>query len=229
MRLTGQFKTAFPEGKPGAAAEKRIWTAKTLSHLLPRQSRNRLRGPQSCFFADADFLFDSFGVSQQNFLRSAHGQLLNGNVPLVQASVEQMAGDERLISVRGRATMNRPFTKIRQMQDVARDNYQAKINELEEKKREAEQKINDIQRTRQDANQGQRFVLTPEQQAELEKLKETNKEVAKDLKEMRRNLRKDVDSLQNRLRWANIAAVPALVTLFGLFSAYRKSKKTAAR
>jgi len=125
--------------------------------------------------------------------------------------------------------MNRPFTKIRQMQDVARDNYQAKINELEEKKREAEQKINDIQRTRQDANQGQRFVLTPEQQAELEKLKETNKEVAKDLKEMRRNLRKDVDSLQNRLRWANIAAVPALVTLFGLFSAYRKSKKTAAR
>ena len=28
-------------------------------------------------------------------------QLLNGNVPLVQASVEQMAGDERLISVRG--------------------------------------------------------------------------------------------------------------------------------
>ena len=69
----------------------------------------------------------------------------------------------------------------------------------------------------------------PEQQAELEKLKETNKEVAKDLKEMRRNLRKDVDSLQNRLRWANIAAVPALVTLFGLFSAYRKSKKTAAR
>ena len=37
------------------------------------------------------------------------------------------------------------------------------------RKREAEQKINDIQRTRQDANQGQRFVLTPEQQAELEK------------------------------------------------------------
>ena len=229
MRLTGQFKTAFPEGKPGAAAEEEDLDSEDPQPPAPEALKESAEGATVLLFADADFLFDSFGVSQQNFLGARMVQLLNGNVPLVQASVEQMAGDERLISVRGRATMNRPFTKIRQMQDVARDNYQAKINELEEKKREAEQKINDIQRTRQDANQGQRFVLTPEQQAELEKLKETNKEVAKDLKEMRRNLRKDVDSLQNRLRWANIAVVPALVTLFGLFSAYRKSKKTAAR
>ena len=229
MRLTGQFKTAFPEGKPGAAAEEEDLDSEDPQPPAPEAIKESAEGATVLLFADADFLFDSFGVSQQNFLGARMVQLLNGNVPLVQASVEQMAGDERLISVRGRATMNRPFTKIRQMQDVARDNYQAKINELEEKKREAEQKINDIQRTRQDANQGQRFVLTPEQQAELEKLKETNKEVAKDLKEMRRNLRKDVDSLQYRLRWAKIDSVPALVTLFGLFSAYRKSKKTAAR
>lgn len=229
MRLTGQFKTAFPDGKPGASTAEEDLDSEDPQPPSPEALKKSVKDGAVLLFADADFLFDSFGVSQQNFLGARMVQLLNGNIPLVQASVEYMAGDSRLISVRGRATMNRPFTKIRQMQDVARDNYQAKINELEEKKREAEQKINDIQRTRKDANQGQRFVLTPEQQKELEKLKETNKEVAKDLKEMRRNLRKDVDSLQNRLRWANIAAVPALVTLFGLFSAYRKSKKTAAR
>ncbi|NBQ22850.1 MAG: hypothetical protein EBU26_01035 [Verrucomicrobia bacterium] len=228
MRLTGSFKTAFPEGKPGADAEEDL-DSEDPQPPADEPLKESKQGAAVLLYADADFLYDSFGVSQQNFLGARMVQLLNGNVPLVQASVEQMAGDERLITVRGRATMTRPFTRIREMQEQARDSYQAKINELEEKKREAEQKINDIQRTRQDANQGQRFVLTPEQQQELEKLRETNKQVATDLKEMRRNLRKDVDSLQNRLKWTNIAAVPALVTLFGLVSAYRKSKKTAAR
>jgi ABC-type uncharacterized transport system involved in gliding motility auxiliary subunit len=228
MRLTGSFKTAFPEGKPGADAEDDL-DSEDPQPPADEPLKESKQGAAVLLYADADFLYDSFGVSQQNFLGARMVQLLNGNVPLVQASVEQMAGDERLITVRGRATMTRPFTRIREMQEQARDSYQAKINELEEKKREAEQKINDIQRTRQDANQGQRFVLTPEQQQELEKLRETNKQVATDLKEMRRNLRKDVDSLQNRLKWTNIAAVPALVTLFGLVSAYRKSKKTAAR
>ena len=107
--------------------------------------------------------------------------------------------------------------------------YQARINELEEKKREAEQKINDIQRTRQDAGQGQRFVLTPEQKEELEKLRENNKKVSEDLKDMRRNLRKDIDSLQNTLKWVNIAGMPFLITIGGIFIALVKRKRTAAR
>lgn len=157
-------------------------------------------------------------------------QLLNGNFPLAQGTVEQMAGDARLISVRGRATMNRPFTRIRDMEIEAAKAYQARINDLEEQKREAEQKINDLQRSRQDGQaQSQRFVLTPEQQTELEKLRETNKQVTKDLKDMRRNLRKDIDSLQTRLKWINIAGMPFLVTVGGIFIALIKRKRTAAR
>jgi ABC-type uncharacterized transport system involved in gliding motility auxiliary subunit len=72
-------------------------------------------------------------------------------------------------------------------------------------------------------------VLTPEQQTELEKLRETNKQVTKDLKEMRRNLRKDIDSLQTRLKWINIAGMPFLVTVGGIFIALIKRKRTAAR
>jgi uncharacterized protein related to proFAR isomerase len=107
--------------------------------------------------------------------------------------------------------------------------YQARISALEDKTREAEQKINEIQRTRQDGGQGQRFVMTPEQQNELENLRETNKKVSLDLKEMRRNLRKDIDSLQNKLKWVNIAGMPFLVTLGGIIIALVKRKRTAAR
>ncbi|MBT7534090.1 MAG: ABC transporter, partial [Verrucomicrobia bacterium] len=89
--------------------------------------------------------------------------------------------------------------------------------------------INDIQRTRQDAGQGQRFVLTPEQKSELENLRENNKKVSEDLKDMRRNLRKDIDSLQNTLKWVNIAGMPFLITMGGIFIALVKRKRTAAR
>jgi predicted RNase H-like nuclease (RuvC/YqgF family) len=126
--------------------------------------------------------------------------------------------------------MNRPFTRIRDMEIEAAKAYQARISDLEDRKREAEQKINDLQRSRQDGQaQSQRFVLTPEQQTELEKLRETNKQVTKDLKEMRRNLRKDIDSLQTRLKWINIAGMPFLVTVGGIFIALIKRKRTAAR
>ncbi|MDG1890556.1 MAG: Gldg family protein [Verrucomicrobiota bacterium] len=232
MRLTGTFQSAYPEGEPTVAeSTEDDLDSEDPEEEKPESLKSSKEGATVVLFGDADFLYDNFGVSQQNFMGSRMVQLLNGNLPLAQGVVEQMAGDSRLISVRGRATMNRPFTKIRDMEIVAAKAYQERINQLEEKKREAEQKINDIQRTRQDAGQtqGQRFVLTPEQQTELVKLRENNKQVTKDLKEMRRNLRKDIDALQNRLKWINIAGMPFLVTLGGIIIAMVKRKKTAAR
>jgi len=232
IRLAGQFKTAFPNGKPGAEATAEDDLDKEDDAATPEgeQLKESADGATVVLFTDADFIYDNFGVSVQNFLGARMAQLLNGNFPLAQGTVEQMAGDARLISVRGRATMNRPFTRIRDMEIEAAKAYQARINDLEEQKREAEQKINDLQRSRQDGQaQSQRFVLTPEQQTELEKLRETNKQVTKDLKDMRRNLRKDIDSLQTRLKWINIAGMPFLVTVGGIFIALIKRKRTAAR
>jgi ABC-type uncharacterized transport system involved in gliding motility auxiliary subunit len=232
IRLNGTFKTAFPDGKPLAVdAPVEDDLDKEDSEIKPESPSltESKDGASVVLFGDADFIYDNFSVQRQNFLGAQMVQLLNGNLPLAQNVVEQMAGDSRLISVRSRATMNRPFTRIRDMEVEAAKAYQARINELEEKKRDAEQKINDIQRTRQDAGQGQRFVMTPEQQKELENLRENNKKVTEDLKVMRRNLRKDIDSLQNRLKWINIAGMPFLITIGGIFIALVKRKRTAAR
>jgi hypothetical protein len=42
-------------------------------------------------------------------------------------------------------------------------------------------------------------------------------------------LRKEVDSLENDLKWANILGMPAAVTLAGILIALLKRKKTAAK
>ena len=51
----------------------------------------------------------------------------------------------------------------------------------------------------------------------------------RELKEVRKNLRQDIDALENRLKWVNIAGMPLLVTLTGISLAIMKRKRTAAR
>ena len=41
--------------------------------------------------------------------------------------------------------------------------------------------------------------------------------------------KKEIDSMENRLKWVNIAGMPFLVTLSGISLALIKRKKTAAK
>jgi hypothetical protein len=54
-------------------------------------------------------------------------------------------------------------------------------------------------------------------------------EVKRELKNVRRTLRREIDSLENRLKWVNIAAMPLAIALTGIAVALYKRKKTAAR
>ena len=41
---------------------------------------------------------------------------MNGNLNFVQSAVEQLSGDDDLISARSRASMNHPFTRLKDME-----------------------------------------------------------------------------------------------------------------
>ncbi|MBT5706690.1 MAG: ABC transporter, partial [Verrucomicrobia bacterium] len=180
-------------------------------------------------FGDADFLFDSFAVRIQNFLGTRMLSLLNGNLPVAQNVVEQLAGDNRLIRVRSRAAMNRPFTTIRDMQIQAEKEYRSKIQGLEDTLQQTQTKLSELQSQRTDVSQGQRFVLSDDQQKELEKFRKQQVDTNKQLKTMRRDLRKDIDALETKLKWVNIAGMPFIITIGGILIATIKRKRTAAR
>ena len=111
IRLTGKFKTAFPEGKPKEAEkpdEKKDEAKK--EEKKPDDSLKETKDETAVvLIGDCDMLYDQFCVSVQNFFGQKFVQPRNGNLNLAQNLVEQMAGDENLISVRSRATLNRPF------------------------------------------------------------------------------------------------------------------------
>jgi chromosome segregation ATPase len=130
--------------------------------------------------------------------------------------------------VRSRATMNRPFTRVREMQVAAEDRYRSKIKDLEKSLQDAQTRLNELQQAKPGGGQ-QKFILSAEQQAELERFKQKQAEVNKELKEVRKDLRREIDSLENRLKWLNIAGMPLLVTVAGISLAFVKRKRTAAR
>ena len=112
------------------------------------------------------------------------------------------------------------------MQLRAEDAYRAKIKGLEDSLQETQRKLNELQRNKE---KGQRFVMSPEQQKELENFRKQEAKVKVELKLLRRDLRQEVESMENRLKWANIAGMPFLVTIGGIGLAVFKRKRTAAR
>jgi len=175
---------------------------------------------------DSDMIFDPVCVQVQNIFGQKIIIPQNGNLNLAQSMVEQLAGDSNLIGVRSRATLNRPFTVVKRMEEKAQESYRSKIKELEASLSETQQKLNELQRSKE---KGQRFILSPEQQQELARFRQKEAEAKKELKQVRKNLRRDVDSMENRLRWINIAAMPVVVSLTGITLAVYKRKRTAAK
>lgn len=227
IRLAGKFKTAYPEGKPKDTAENKDEPKKDEAKKDEPASASLKEGEGVVILVgDSDLLFDRFSVEVQNFFGQKIVSPRNGNLSLVQNMIEQLAGDSNLIAVRSRATMNRPFTLVRKMQTEAENRWRTKVKELEKSLQETQTHLNELQRNKES---GQRFILSPEQQAEIKNFQKKQADAKRELKVVRKDLRRDIDSLENRLKWINIAAMPLIVTLSGLSLAVIKKKKTAAK
>jgi len=152
---------------------------------------------------------------------------MNANLSLAQNLVEQMTGDSNLIAVRSRATLNRPFEKVQKMEAAANEKFQGEIKRLQESRDEAQRKINELQAQKKDKDQ--RFILSPEQRVELEKLRKEEADTGKRLRQVQKDLRNEVVSMQNWIKWINVLAVPLAVTATGIVIAIVNRRRTSAK
>ena len=233
IRLAGKFKTAFPNGKPEEKKdeEKKDADKKPEDKAAEKKSDDSLKESKEnnavILVADADMLSDRVALQPVQTLFGTAYAPANGNLSFCQNAVEQLTGDNNLINVRSRATTSRPLTKIKDMEAAANERFQSEIKRLEDSGQEAQRKINELQQAKKDKDQ--RFVLSPEQQAELTKLRKQEAETRQHLKQVQKDLRKEVVSLQTRVKWINILAVPLAVAISGVVLAGVKSRKTSAK
>jgi hypothetical protein len=113
------------------------------------------------------------------------------------------------------------------MEAAANEKFQSEIKRLKDSADEAQRKINELQAQKKDKDQ--RFILSPEQRTELEKLRKEEADSRKRLKQVQKDLRKEVVSLQTRLKWINILAIPLAVTATGIVIAIVNRRKTSAK
>ncbi len=224
IRLTGKFKTAFPNGMPADATG----TAAPGGSQSATDSLKESKTETSVvLLGDSDLLADDYSLRKIPSLFGTMVNSMNANLELAQNLVEQMAGDSNLIGVRSRATLSRPFTRVKNMEAQAQAQGQAKIEELQQSLNETQRRLGELQQ--QKTGQDQRLILSPEQQAELDNFRKKQAEVSKELKQAQKDLRKEVVSLENRLKWLNILAMPVGVTAAGIGIAVIKRKKTSAK
>jgi len=231
IRLSGKFKTAFPDGEPQEKKDDKTDSAKKdekKPETKKAESLKETKGDNSVvLFGDADLLYDPFTMRRIDSPFGALQMAMNANLNLAQNIIEQMTGDSNLIGVRSRATLNRPFTRVKEMEAAANEKFQSEIKRLEDSAAESQRKINELQSQKKDKDQ--RFILSPEQRAELDKLRKEEVDANKRLKQVKKDLAKEVVALQTRVKWINILAVPLAVMAAGIVIAVVKSRKTSAK
>jgi ABC-type uncharacterized transport system involved in gliding motility auxiliary subunit len=233
VRLSGKFKTAFPNGKPETKN-----SPEPSQDAKPESSPSATSTPKVAslkegqsegvviLVGDSDFAYDAIAGRTQQALTQTVFVPSNGNLNFIQSSVEQLAGDSDLIGIRSRSSGNRPFVVVTKMEAAAQQKYQSKIDELEDNLNQTRQKLASLQTGKQT---DQKTLLSPEQQAEIKKFQENEATVNQELKQVRKNLRLEIDSLQDTLKWVDIAGMALIVTLVGLTLAFIKRRRRAPR
>lgn len=226
VKLTGAFKTAFPAGKPkkkkedGAPEEEE--TDDAAPHLTAGEKEATV-----IILADSDFLFDRFYVNIQNFLGMNLSQIFNDNLNFLLNTAEVLSGASALIDIRSRGQFERPFTVVQDLEKKAQARWLAREQELVRKADETNRKLRELEKNK---DSSQQFILSEEQEKEIEKFREEKIRVNKELKVVRRNLRSEIESLGNTLKFVNIILVPLLVSIAGiLYSLHMRKKRLRGR
>jgi ABC-type uncharacterized transport system involved in gliding motility auxiliary subunit len=216
LRLTGKFKTAFPEGLK--EKDKPIAGTPTLRESSGENSVTLV--------ADVDLLADGAAVDVQEVFGRRIVVPSNGNLAFALGMVEQVAAGDELISLRSRTAAFRPLTVVRELEAEAQKQYFGKIQSLEDELQKTTAKLQELQKAQGAAGKSVQ-ILSPEQQAELDRFRKTVAESRLALKEVRKNLRQDAESLVFWTKVANIVLMPLLVAFFGLLVAFLRKRRTA--
>jgi ABC-type uncharacterized transport system involved in gliding motility auxiliary subunit len=197
--------------------------------------RARTEGAANMVVAnDADILEDRFWVQVRDFFGQQMATPFSDNGSFVINLADTMAGGEALVGLRSRGESLRPFEMVDDIRRVAETQFRQTERGLQERLEATERRLRELRQGPQ--GQGQpgapptNTVITPEQRAEIERAREEIRRTRGELRQVQLELRRDIEQLEARLRLMNIAAVPALLTLFAIgLGVVRARRRTEAR
>lgn len=199
--LQGTFHTAFPVRMGGR-------------HQADKPNEIAL-------VADTDLLSDRMWVQPAPFLGEQLLSAFAGNGDFVNNIIDYLSGSSALISIRGRATSQRPFERVQLMRRAADEQFHSKEQELERELMATEKRLARLQ-------PGQHADDT-ELRKEIDRNIERKLEIRKQLRDVQHRLDAEIDRLGNRLKFINILLVPLLLVVFGIGYGQWRSRRHRRR
>lgn len=228
-RLTGKVRSAFeapPEPAPVGPGEEANPPRDPALHIAESAEPINV-----VVVADCDVLQDRFWVQEERLGPIVLGlRKFADNGEFVIGMLDNLSGSNDLLALRARGRSARPFERVQQIQREAEARFLAQERELQNKLRETENKIAELQRQRTDDATGAAILLTPEQQAEIEKFRAEMVDTRKKLRDVQHQMRQDIERLGTRLKFLNIGLMPALVGVAAVgVGAWRAGRRSADR
>jgi ABC-type uncharacterized transport system involved in gliding motility auxiliary subunit len=214
-RISGPVKTAFPAGPPAPAAN---------ATPLPAQIKASKADANIIVIADTDILDDRFWVRVQDLYGKRLASTFADNGAFVLNAVENLMGSDDLISLRTRATNDRPFTVVQKLQADAQAQFQSEADALKQKMTDTQDRLRALQQGTTAGNT-QTQTVTAAQQSEIDRFRRELLDTRSQLREVQHNLRKEVDRLGEWLAFVNIALVPLLVAAFAIVLAFLRRRR----
>lgn len=216
--VRGKFKSAFPSGRPAAAAGEQP---------SGRPHINEAAGEtQIVVIGDVDFLADANAADKMRFGNQVMVRPRNDNLNFLFNAADYLGGSEDLIAIRSRGRIARPFTRVAELQKDAQKKWQKEEEVLTTQLTDLQKKLGELQNQRTDGN---RLVLTSAQQGEVAKFREEERKIRVRRREVRKNLREDIEALGRQLTFANLLLVPALTAGFGVGVFVKRSRSRKER
>jgi ABC-type uncharacterized transport system involved in gliding motility auxiliary subunit len=223
-RVTGPVATAFPQGPPIDMTQPAAGTPPP-PPFAPQISN--ARGPINVIvMADTDIFDDRFWVHVESAFGKQIAAPFADNGALILNAVENLTGSSDLISLRTRSTNDRPFTVVRDLQTAAQAQFQQEAETLQQRLTDTQQRLHDLEQGGStNGKPTNSTVLTPEQQAAIDKFKRQLVDTRTQLRDVQHDLRRDIDTLGDFLAFINIALMPIIVTIAALAIAAMRRRR----
>jgi ABC-type uncharacterized transport system involved in gliding motility auxiliary subunit len=213
-RIRGPVKTAFPKGRP-----KKKEDEQADPHFVAESS-----GPINLVVvADTDVLADRFWVQFRNFLGMNIPSTLADNANFVINTLDNLGGNDDLISLRSRGRYTRPFDRVETISREAEAQFRDKEWALQAKLEETERKLQELQQQKQGSST---VLLSAEQKQEIERFREEQIKTRKELRTVQHDLKRNIERLGTALKFINISLIPLSIGIAAIgVSLYRARRR----
>ncbi len=211
-RISGTVPSTYPDG---------LLTEDEDDEKVPVEDIIKEGRVDVVLVGDTDILADHFWIRMQNFFGVQIPQSIANNGDFVINTLDNLAGNTDLISLRSRGEFSRPFTVVEQIRRDAEAQFREQEQELQTRLEETEQKIAQLQ---QEGGESA-LLLTEEQAAEIEKFRLEQIRTRKELRAVQHELQKNIERLGTQLKFINIGLIPLIIALLALVAGIQRARR----